>query len=85
MKKLTITESQFFWMFRYCLGRSSYAVADCVDAINSNWNAISKDTKTLIAKEIEEHLGREKHGTIVFACDEQAWKDIMDRISNESK
>lgn len=85
MKKILISDSQFFWMFRYCLGRNSYAVGDFVDAINSNWVVISEETKKILAKEIEEHLNREKHGSIVFSFDEKAWKDIMDRINNECK
>ena len=50
--KITVTEDQLFWMFRYCLSRKTYAVSDGADAIIANWKSLSLNTKKMIKKEI---------------------------------
>ena len=50
--KITVTEDQLFWMFRYCLSRKTYAVSDGADAIVTNWKLLSLNTKKTIKKEI---------------------------------
>ena len=45
MNKITVTEDQLFWMFRYCLSRKTYAVADGADAVVANWKFLSLNTK----------------------------------------
>lgn len=52
IKNITVTEDQLHWMFRYCLSRKSYAVADGADAIIANWRHISLNGKQMIKKEI---------------------------------
>ena len=81
---ITVSENHLFWMFRYCLGRSTYAVADAVDAIHFNWDKIGAETKERIVEEIRQHLEKDRFGSISFACDNDSWRSIIERHKNES-
>lgn len=39
---------------RYCLGRSSYIVSDCVDWLISQWSEFDHSTKAIVQRDIEE-------------------------------
>jgi hypothetical protein len=80
-RNIVVTESQLHWMFRYCLSRSSYAVADGIDAIVFNWKSLSDNTKQMIAKEIEDHL--RKNDSSRFDCDANSWAQLLERIKDE--
>ena len=43
-----------FYAFRYCLGRQSYAVAECVEYLLDNWESIEYGTRLIMISEIEE-------------------------------
>lgn len=57
--------------FRYCLGRKTYVVRNCVDHLKKHWNKLNRIDKTLIQKEIKEcdNLG--------FSCDIQDWNELL--------
>lgn len=38
---------------RYCLGKTSYVVNECISIVVSNWNTFNKRTKSFIIKDIE--------------------------------
>lgn len=44
------------YMFRYCLGRKTYAVSTAVEIIWYNWNRLYTRDRALIHKEILEHF-----------------------------
>ena len=71
MNKITVNEDQLFWMFRYCLSRKSYAVADGADAIITNWNLLSLNTKKMIKKEINNVYD------MLSDCDKETWKRVL--------
>lgn len=65
--------------FRYCLGRSSYAVSWCVEAILNNWDKFSRSSQYNIYREIcmakdENRLGME--------MDAAEWKKIVDHYES---
>ena len=79
--KITVTEDQLFWMFRYCLSRKTYASSDGADAIVMNWKLLSKKTKAMIVKEITEAMYSN-------GCDQETWRkviliDLDERVEQE--
>ena len=79
--KITVTEDQLFWMFRYCLSRKTYASSDGADAIVKNWKLLSKNTKYIIIKEITEAMYSN-------GCYQETWRkviliDLDERVEQE--
>jgi len=85
MNKITVTEDQLFWMFRYCLLRKTYASSDGADAIVANWKHLSQNTKNMIVKEINEVLDSEfvsncdvdMATNMMDDCDKVTWKRVL--------
>ena len=75
--KITVTEDQLFWMFRYCLSRKTYAVSDGADAVVANWHHLSKNTKDRIVKEINEVFDSEFVSDMMDDCDKETWKRVL--------
>jgi len=69
--KITLTEDQLFWCFRYCLSRKSYAVSDGADAIITNWKLLSLNTKKMIKKEINNVYD------MLNDCDRKTWERVL--------
>jgi len=55
-------DSIAIWAFRYCLGRASYAVGDCIDWLRSVWNRLQPNTRTVILRDIQEAVDRNEVG-----------------------
>jgi len=62
MSNFYIDENILFYAFRYCLGRTTYVVADCVDQLKRNWWLLSDKTKSIIIKEIKEAIVENRAG-----------------------
>ena len=61
--------------FRYCLGRSSYIVSDCVDWLIANWDEFDISLKKVIQFEIQEEI---EAATIpMMDCDLYEWKRVL--------
>ena len=76
--KITITEYQLFWCFRYCLSRRTFhAASDGADAVVANWHHLSKNTKDRIVKEINEVLTSEFVSDMMDDCDKETWKRVL--------
>ncbi len=75
--KITVTEDQLFWMFRYCLSRRTYAVADGADAVVANWKFLSLNTKKMIKKEINNVYD------MMNDCDRKAWGTVLSLDTDE--
>jgi len=63
------------YAFRYCLGRRSYAVGDCVDFLIKNWDKLELNLKQIILKEIEE---AKKDGDLGMDIDVDQWQKILE-------
>lgn len=67
---------------RYCLGRSSYIVGDCVDWLRAQWPNLSDSIKHTIARDIDEAFERDdearadgrEHKPLGWDCDRQYWE-----------
>ena len=77
--------------FRYCLGRCTYIVSDCVDWLKDIWPTIQDGAKYAIIRELKEAIqkddedraeGRE-HKTLGHDCDRAAWLDLMAFIEKD--
>ena len=71
MNKITVTEDQLFWMFRYCLSRKTYAASDGADAIIANWKLLSMNTKKTIKKEINNVYD------MLHSSDRETWERVL--------
>lgn len=60
--------------FRYCLGRRTYIVSDCVDWLIAYWDEIDKNTKQIILEEIKEAFLKDHVGD---ECDAEDWKRVL--------
>jgi len=62
------------WAFRYCLGRKTYAVEDCVSNIVANWDLLNIRIKNLIHKEINEAIAENRIG---MEMDYNSWQKVL--------
>lgn len=65
---------------RYCLGRSSYIVGDCVDWLHYQWPNLSGSIKRTIARDVDEAIARDddarecgKYRPLGWDCDRAQW------------
>ena len=66
---------------RYCLGRSSYIVGDCVEWLHKQWPHLSTGIRKTIARDIEEEIARDdearaegrEHKPLGWDCDRARW------------
>lgn len=49
---MSFNEDIAFYAFRYCLGRRTYCVTDCVEYLIANWPNISRQTQLVIHDEV---------------------------------
>jgi len=57
--------------FRYCLGRSSYIVGACIDWLKRYWKDFSKNTQSVILRDLVEAL---QDGMVGMEMDDNAWR-----------
>ncbi|MHB1098334.1 MAG: hypothetical protein ACYCZR_02150 [Burkholderiales bacterium] len=66
---------------RYCIGRSSYIVGDCVDWLHNQWPRMSDSIKRTIARDVDEAIARDdeartdgrEHKPLGWDCDRIEW------------
>ena len=77
--KEEVTKQEFETMivesFRYCLGRRSYAVSECVERTKKYWPKLSDNIKKLILKDIQECIDRGGAGD---DCDVREWNSLIE-------
>ena len=71
-----LTSNMIFWAFRYCLGRSTYAVMDCVDYLVLYWKRINEGLRVRIVEEILEACGKKDCG---MEQDRSQWHRVLER------
>jgi len=62
--------------FRYCLGRRTYAVNECVERLLKHWDELPEKWQTLICENINFAM---EHGTAGGSCDIAEWKKILEK------
>lgn len=71
---VTVSSSMVFWAFRYCLGRRTYAVSDCVGEIFAVWKKLDPNTQRKIKQEIGEAI---KGCFAGMELDVNEWRTIL--------
>ena len=65
---------------RYCIGRRSYIVSDCVDWILANWNDWPENVRTIIQRDLEQEFDRDAQNPdwnpLGDDCDKREWKKV---------
>lgn len=61
--------------FRYCLGRSTYIVSDCVEWLKQNWRLIDHHMQRMIKREIREAIKENRYG---MQMDKEQWERVLD-------
>lgn len=73
--------------FRYCLGRQTYIVSECVDWLVANWNKFPKNVRDAIKRDLEEEFERDdvarQEGNSFFKplggdCDRKEWERVRE-------
>lgn len=68
-------QAMTFYAFRYCLGRMTYAVSNCVDYLIAHWLEFDDHTRSQIAKETKEAITKGQAGA---AMDVEQWQKLLD-------
>lgn len=69
---------------RYCIGRKTYIVSDCVEWVLDNWDNFTESTQGIIRKDIETELVRDNYARLngdTFLplghdCDRAQWERL---------
>jgi hypothetical protein len=65
---------------RYCIGRRSYIVSDCVDWILANWSDWPENVKTIIQRDLEQEFERAAQNPdwnpLGDGCDKREWEKV---------
>lgn len=77
----SLTDHIAFYAFRYCLGRATYAVSDCVQYLILNWEQLRPRTRTQIQHEIRVAINKRRVG---MTTDKDAWQRVLDLPLSES-
>lgn len=74
--------------FRYCLGRSTYIVSDCVEWLLRIWPKLNENTKSIIKRDLEKtfqhddsHLikdNKSNYKMLGMDCDRQEWEKVRE-------
>lgn len=67
---------------RYCLGRRTYIVGDCVEWIMANWKDWPDNVRTIIERDIEEQFTWDEHSPELKVlgddCDKKSWEKVRE-------
>jgi len=63
-----------FYAFRYCLGRSTYAVSDMCEYLISVQDDLPEEFKSKVSREIQEH--QDNWGKVGMEMDNKEWNYI---------
>lgn len=79
--------------FRYCLGRQTYIVQECVDWLMLHWPSIQKPVRTLIQRELERAFEQDDkvraagveggYKPLGWDCDRQQWERVRALWANQ--
>lgn len=73
-ERILVDQTILTWAFRYCLGRRSYAVGDCINHLIEHWNDLNKPMQKLICKEIRTAI---EQGDAGGKYDIEGWKRVL--------
>lgn len=70
--------------FRYCLGRRTYIVSDCVEWLRENWPKFPENVRTVIKRDLESEFVKddqardqgEDYKPLGWDCDRAEWQKV---------
>lgn len=62
---------------RYCLGRRSYIVSDCIGWLLHIWPHVNKNTREIIIRDTKEAIEKECAG---MKMDSDEWQAFLDKV-----
>lgn len=65
---------------RYCLGRQTYIVSDCVDWLIYNWQSFDKNCRDRVIQETKEAIENGSAGHIIDVVE---WRRLLNEVENE--
>jgi hypothetical protein len=76
--------------FRYCLGRMTGVVFDCVQCFIDNWEDVDDNERTIIYRELLEEIDRDDYARLRNSqykplgmdCDRVQWERLLSHIEN---
>jgi hypothetical protein len=74
LPELSINDTIVFYAFRYCLGRRSYAVDDCVAYLEAHWTELLPRIQRQIQVELRAAIEQNAAGD---ACDVVQWQRVL--------
>lgn len=77
---------------RYCMGRRTFAVIDCVEFIRQHWQDLTKHAKANIIRDLDEALlwheddlkDGKKYCYLGDECDYRTWKTLREWINEQA-
>ena len=73
---VSINESMVLWAVRYCLGRRSYAVSDCVSNVLYVWDELNETCIDVMCQDIKRAFETDDYG---MEMDKDQWQRVLDR------
>ena len=68
-------EAMVFYATRYCLGRQTYAVGECVQYLLDNWHTFSRGLRDGIIEDVRRELASARGGGM--AMDRKEWRKVF--------
>lgn len=79
---IPVNDTMIVWALRYCLGRNTYAVNDCVNCLLENWESLREHTRTIILRDINEAI---QDGDYGMRMDRRNWERVLRKGRREEK
>lgn len=73
---VSVNDTIIVCAFRYCLGRSTYVVGDCVDCLLYNWPRIGGQARAIILRDINEAI---QNGDYGMEMDGRQWERVLQK------
>lgn len=80
MTEVTVNAVFLLYVFRYALGRRTYAVADVADALIANREALTPDWRQQIVQDIHNAI---ENGWAGMEGDIERWRDVAKVMSQQ--
>jgi len=92
---MTLTQQEldtlFLQSFRYCLGRTSYAVSDYCSMLITHKDSLSDSTLSCIKRELKDAFAKDdcdrefnySYRTLGHDCDRDSWSFVLEEISHD--
>lgn len=75
LRRPPMTDSMILYATRYCLGRQTYAVWECVEYLLAHWPKLGAQTRGVILRDVRYALEHDEAGA---EMDRVQWRRVLD-------